>query len=132
MDSVAEDTAAEDTAAECADVSSAEVYRDLKGGGVCPCSLPLSPPLFLRLTIGANHTPYDLVVVGGGIVGMATAREVALRHPTMKIAVVEKEKKLGGSSIPVLNGHIPVTPHESLGMRLHPVLLLWGLTPPLL
>lgn len=124
------DSVAEDTAAECADVSNAEVYRDLKGGGMCHCSL--SPPPFLRLTIGANHTPYDLVVVGGGIVGMATAREVSLRHPTMRIAVVEKEKKLGGSSIPVLNGHIPVTPHENLGMRLHPVLLLWGLTPPLL
>lgn len=126
------DSVAEDTAAECADVSNAEVYRDLKGGGMCHCSLLLSTPPspFLRLTIGANHTPYDLVVVGGGIVGMATAREVALRHPTMRIAVVEKERKLGGSSI--LNGHIPVTPHESLGMRLHPVLLLWGLTPPLL
>ena len=79
---------------------------------------PPPPPPLLRLTIGANHTPYDLVVVGGGIVGMATAREVSLRHPTMRIAVVEKEKKLGGSSI---HGYIPVTPHESLGMRLHPV-----------
>lgn len=38
---------------------------------------------------------YDLVVVGGGIVGMATAREVALRHPKMSIAVLEKENHLG-------------------------------------
>jgi len=38
---------------------------------------------------------YDLVVVGGGIVGLATAREIALRHPKMSIAVVEKEKELG-------------------------------------
>ena len=102
MDNVAEVTAAKVTAAECADVSYAEVYRDLKGGGVCDCFLPPPhPPPFLRLTIGANYTPYDLVVVGGGIVGMATAREVSLRHPTMRIAVVEKEKKLGetGSSM---------------------------------
>ena len=100
MDNVAEVTAAEVTTAECADVSYAEVYRDLKGGGVCDCFLPPPhPPPFLRLTIGANYTPYDLVVVGGGIVGMATAREVSLRHPTMRIAVVEKEKKLGGSSM---------------------------------
>ena len=38
---------------------------------------------------------YDLVVVGGGIVGLATARETSLRHPNMRIALVEKEKQLG-------------------------------------
>ena len=38
---------------------------------------------------------FDLVVVGGGIVGLATAREVALRNPQMSIAVLEKEKHLG-------------------------------------
>ena len=45
----------------------------------------------------SNSTPkkYDLVVVGGGIVGMATAREIALRHPKMNIAVLEKENHLG-------------------------------------
>lgn len=38
---------------------------------------------------------YDLVIVGGGIVGLATARETATRHPNMRIALVEKEKQLG-------------------------------------
>ena len=42
---------------------------------------------------------YDLVVVGGGIVGMATAREIALRHPRMNIAVLEKENRLGNTII---------------------------------
>lgn len=37
---------------------------------------------------------YDLVVVGGGIVGVASAREILLRHPSMKIAILEKEQKL--------------------------------------
>lgn len=37
---------------------------------------------------------YDVVVVGGGIVGLATAREVAMRHPNMHIALVEKENQL--------------------------------------
>lgn len=37
---------------------------------------------------------YDLVVVGGGIVGCATAREMKERHPDMKIAIVEKENQL--------------------------------------
>lgn len=38
---------------------------------------------------------YDIVIVGGGIVGMATAREMIMRHPNMKFAVVEKENCLG-------------------------------------
>ncbi|KAH8263551.1 hypothetical protein KR044_010505, partial [Drosophila immigrans] len=37
---------------------------------------------------------YDLVVVGGGIVGAASAREILLRHPSLRIAVLEKEPKL--------------------------------------
>lgn len=37
---------------------------------------------------------YDLVVVGGGIVGVAAAREISIRHPELKLAIVEKENKL--------------------------------------
>ncbi|XP_034187511.1 L-2-hydroxyglutarate dehydrogenase isoform X2 [Osmia lignaria lignaria] len=37
---------------------------------------------------------FDLVVVGGGIVGCATAREMLIRHPKLKVAIVEKEKNL--------------------------------------
>jgi 2-hydroxyglutarate dehydrogenase len=37
---------------------------------------------------------FDLVCVGGGIVGVSSAREILLRHPHLKIAIVEKEKKL--------------------------------------
>ncbi|XP_037024434.1 L-2-hydroxyglutarate dehydrogenase, mitochondrial [Bradysia coprophila] len=37
---------------------------------------------------------YDLVVVGGGIIGMASAREIQLRHRHLKVAVLEKEEKL--------------------------------------
>lgn len=38
------------------------------------------------------------MVVGGGIVGLATAREIALRHPKMRMAVLEKENQLGTST----------------------------------
>jgi L-2-hydroxyglutarate oxidase LhgO len=34
---------------------------------------------------------YDIVVVGGGIVGLATSRELLRRHPRLKLANVEKE-----------------------------------------
>ncbi|MBN8866529.1 MAG: L-2-hydroxyglutarate oxidase [Solirubrobacterales bacterium] len=38
--------------------------------------------------------PFDLVVVGGGIVGLAAAREAALRRPEWRICVLEKEDDL--------------------------------------
>ena len=37
---------------------------------------------------------YDIAVVGGGIVGLATVRELKLRHPDLKVANVEKESGL--------------------------------------
>lgn len=37
---------------------------------------------------------YDLVVVGGGIIGLAVAQEISGRHPGLKLAVLEKEQKL--------------------------------------
>ena len=37
---------------------------------------------------------YDLGVVGGGIVGLATAQEISWRHPQLKVVVMEKEAEL--------------------------------------
>lgn len=37
-----------------------------------------------------------MAVVGGGIVGLATARELILRHPGLSFVLLEKEKELGG------------------------------------
>lgn len=34
---------------------------------------------------------YDVAIVGGGIVGLATARELLQRHPHLKLTVLEKE-----------------------------------------
>ena len=59
------------------------------------CSCMVCRILFRRCKSGAGGKSYDLVVVGGGIVGLAAAREIALRHPKMSIAVLEKEKQLG-------------------------------------
>lgn len=38
---------------------------------------------------------YDFVIVGGGIVGLAVARELIRQHPKKSIAVLEKEHALG-------------------------------------
>jgi (S)-2-hydroxyglutarate dehydrogenase len=37
---------------------------------------------------------YDLIVVGGGIVGLATAYQLLVKKPDLALAVVEKEKEL--------------------------------------
>ena len=37
------------------------------------------------------HGDYDVVVLGGGVIGLATAREVQKRYPDKTIAVLEKE-----------------------------------------
>jgi L-2-hydroxyglutarate oxidase len=38
---------------------------------------------------------YDVVVVGGGIVGLATARDLLKRRPGLRLAVLEKESSIG-------------------------------------
>ncbi len=37
----------------------------------------------------------DLAIVGAGILGLAVAREMLLRHPDLKVAVVERESDVG-------------------------------------
>jgi len=37
----------------------------------------------------------DIAVVGGGIVGLATARELTRRHPGVRLCVLEREAELG-------------------------------------
>lgn len=42
----------------------------------------------------SNSNQFDITVLGGGIVGVASAREIINRHPHLKVAIVEKEKKV--------------------------------------
>lgn len=43
----------------------------------------------------AKDELHDVIIVGGGIIGLTTAREVISRHPQLTVAVVEKEREVG-------------------------------------
>ncbi len=43
---------------------------------------------------GSADEPFDVCVVGGGIVGLSTARELLLRYPQLRLIVVERESTL--------------------------------------
>jgi L-2-hydroxyglutarate oxidase len=43
---------------------------------------------------GQSNDVYDVIVVGAGILGLATAREVLSRHPQVRLLVVDKETVL--------------------------------------
>ena len=53
----------------------------------------VSPRTCCQTSVRAAST-YDLGVVGGGIVGLATAQEISWRHPHLKVVVLEKEQEL--------------------------------------
>ena len=44
-------------------------------------------------SVSSNHS-YDVLIVGGGIVGLAAAQELIHRHPNLTFGVVEKESEL--------------------------------------
>jgi (S)-2-hydroxyglutarate dehydrogenase len=44
---------------------------------------------------GTGYGPYDLAVVGAGIVGLAVAREFLARRPGARLLVVEKQDRVG-------------------------------------
>ncbi|XP_041352939.1 L-2-hydroxyglutarate dehydrogenase, mitochondrial-like isoform X2 [Gigantopelta aegis] len=62
----------------------------------------------------SSKSEHDVIIVGGGIVGMATARELLMRHPALSVAVVEKEKGLAshqsGHNSGVIHAGIYYTP----------------------
>ncbi|XP_043112217.1 L-2-hydroxyglutarate dehydrogenase, mitochondrial [Puntigrus tetrazona] len=70
----------------------------------------------------AHHSgSFDVAVIGGGIVGLASARELILRHPNITFTLLEKEKELSlhqtGHNSGVIHSGIYYTP-GSLKARL--------------
>jgi len=55
---------------------------------------PTSAPT--KLAGVAGEAAYDVVVVGGGIVGLATAHQLTRRRPGVRLLVLEKEPRLAG------------------------------------
>lgn len=45
-------------------------------------------------SIYTSRSIYDAIVIGGGIIGVSTARELLGCYPKLKVALVEKETKL--------------------------------------
>jgi (S)-2-hydroxyglutarate dehydrogenase len=78
----------------------------------------VQPPKSLQTTPPGEA---DVVVVGAGIVGLATARELSLRHEAVRIAVLEREAEPGthqtGRSSGVIHAGIYYVP-GSLKARL--------------
>lgn len=53
---------------------------------------------------------YDIAVIGGGILGTATAMRLAQQHPTLKVGVIEKEKQVAGHQ----SGHNSGVIHQGI------------------
>lgn len=65
------------------------------------------------LTIAEPPAECDLVVVGAGIVGLAVARELALRHPDASVVVLEREPRIAAHQ----TGHSSGVIHSGIYYR---------------
>ena len=70
---------------------------------------------------GSGDVSADVAVVGAGIVGLASGRALALRHPRLRIVVLDKEQSIGthqtGRNSGVIHSGVYYTP-GSLKARL--------------
>jgi len=57
-----------------------------------------------------QEVDFDIVVIGGGIVGLASAYKIQLHHPDIRIAVLEKEEQLAAHQ----SGHNSGVIHSGL------------------
>ncbi len=62
---------------------------------------------------GSAVAEVDIVIVGGGIVGLATARELLRRHPERKLVLLEKDARLADQQ----TGHNSGVIHSGLYYR---------------
>ncbi len=58
-------------------------------------------------------TDFDVAIIGAGIVGLATAYKIALAHPSLRLCLFEKEKKIAAHQ----TGHNSGVIHSGLYYR---------------
>ena len=68
-------------------------YKLISNSAALACSTN-SPSSFPDRVAEFTSGTYDIVIVGGGIVGLATAQELIVRHPNLKFGLLEKESEL--------------------------------------
>ncbi|XP_044749644.1 L-2-hydroxyglutarate dehydrogenase, mitochondrial [Coccinella septempunctata] len=61
----------------------------------CFKSIKFSRRLYCSLKAAQKIGEYDVAIVGGGIIGTSTARELLLAYPKLRVVLLEKEKELG-------------------------------------
>ncbi|PWA29644.1 hypothetical protein CCH79_00007966 [Gambusia affinis] len=92
-----------------------------RSGGVLNAVCAVQPKLLKGIASRQLHSTYDVAVVGAGIVGLASARELIQRHPALSFVLLEKEKELAmhqsGHNSGVIHSGIYYTP-GSLKARL--------------
>lgn len=97
------------------------MIRTLSGATLQAAAAGAARPTRGVTTARRLHSGYDVAVVGGGIVGLATARELILRHPSLRLILLEKEQQLAvhqsGHNSGVIHSGIYYTP-GSLKARL--------------
>lgn len=65
-----------------------------RGTAATAGSAPTATPTTASATVGASRRAYDVAIIGGGIVGAATARAVLATHPHLRVALLDKEPAL--------------------------------------
>ncbi|XP_051503329.1 L-2-hydroxyglutarate dehydrogenase, mitochondrial-like [Myxocyprinus asiaticus] len=89
------------------------MIRTLGTGPVCARLLSQGPKS-ATCRVAHHSGAFDVAIIGGGIVGLASARELILRHPNLSFALVEKEKELAlhqtGHNSGVIHSGIYYTP----------------------
>ena len=55
---------------------------------------PFCVNLLKIISFQKKNVPYDIVIVGGGIVGLATALQIQKKKPALKLLLIEKETEL--------------------------------------